>query len=493
MKKVLLILLLSNVLTAQDIYDCELWGMTKYGGNGYGTVFSYSISRDTLAKRAAFTYAADGAWPNGSLMKTKNGTLYGLTWAGGTGFYNTTGGGCSGCGALIEFDQQFDSLLKRFDFDWDSGPGGMPGSAMIEANDGYLYGTTESGISTPEGAIFRYDPVNKTTTALHIMNYVGGHGPVGSLIQASDGNLYGMNGGGGLYNEGTLYKYDPNINTYIKLMDFQALVSGRGPIADLIQATNGLLYGLVPSGGQFGTGVLFSYDISNGTFTKLFDFGFSSGGYSPQGSLLQAANGKLYGLLSKGGTYSNGTLFEYDISSGTTTTKFNFTSNTGRFPLGSLMQASNGKLYGVTQLGTGGSGGALFEYDLVTDTVIKKVNFTTTTGYRPQNLRLLEICTLLRTESLSVSLPNIFTPNSDGINDDWTPLINYKNLLKDIEITIYNRWGNKVFATTEKDAGWNGNSLTGQPCAEGTYYYLVKYTNSDNKAFSQKGFLTLTR
>jgi gliding motility-associated-like protein len=70
------------------------------------------------------------------------------------------------------------------------------------------------------------------------------------------------------------------------------------------------------------------------------------------------------------------------------------------------------------------------------------------------------------------SLPNVFTPNGDGINDLFTPLEPYR-YVKDIDINIYNRWGQLMFHTTDPNINWNGKvNNTGGDCPDGVYYYI---------------------
>jgi gliding motility-associated-like protein len=72
-------------------------------------------------------------------------------------------------------------------------------------------------------------------------------------------------------------------------------------------------------------------------------------------------------------------------------------------------------------------------------------------------------------------LPNIFTPNADGINDEFRPFP-YK-FIESIEMKIYNRWGGLVFSTTDPEVLWNGtNQQSKQPCTDGVYYYICDYT-----------------
>ena len=89
-----------------------------------------------------------------------------------------------------------------------------------------------------------------------------------------------------------------------------------------------------------------------------------------------------------------------------------------------------------------------------------------------------------------ISMPNIFTPNNDGQNDQFFPvqMIN----VKDITLTIYNIWGTEIFETTNVPEGWDGKS-NGQNSPEGTYYWRLNYSSLDDENYSKAGFLTLLR
>jgi len=70
-------------------------------------------------------------------------------------------------------------------------------------------------------------------------------------------------------------------------------------------------------------------------------------------------------------------------------------------------------------------------------------------------------------------LPNIFTPNGDSLNDQYIPVKN--KYIKDVEFTMYNRWGELVFETTDPALKWDGKSKQmKQPVSDGTYYYICK-------------------
>ncbi|HRS54443.1 MAG TPA: gliding motility-associated C-terminal domain-containing protein, partial [Bacteroidales bacterium] len=69
------------------------------------------------------------------------------------------------------------------------------------------------------------------------------------------------------------------------------------------------------------------------------------------------------------------------------------------------------------------------------------------------------------------NLPNVFTPDGDGINDYFKPFP--YNFVEKIDITIFNRWGEIVFETTNPDVNWDGkNQYTKKDCSDGVYYYI---------------------
>ena len=136
---------------------------------------------------------------------------------------------------------------------------------------------------------------------------------------------------GGLYDNGVLFEYNISSNAFTKKVDFND-VNGRSPTGDLTKGTNGRLYGLSRYGGKNGTGVLFEYDPSTNVFIKKFDFDDSIHGGQPYGTLLSAANGKMYGLTYQGGISNAGIIFEYDFSTNELIKKHDFNGFTGNHP-----------------------------------------------------------------------------------------------------------------------------------------------------------------
>lgn len=92
-------------------------------------------------------------------------------------------------------------------------------------------------------------------------------------------------------------------------------------------------------------------------------------------------------------------------------------------------------------------------------------------------------------------LPNIFTPNNDGLNDVFQPFP-YR-FVKDIKLTIYDRWGSQVFTSKDPEIKWDGkSSSTRKECTDGVYYYVCDVNEIHLEGIrtrTLKGFVTLIR
>jgi len=91
----------------------------------------------------------------------------------------------------------------------------------------------------------------------------------------------------------------------------------------------------------------------------------------------------------------------------------------------------------------------------------------------------------------SVDIPNIFTPNGDGLNDGWFVDLDRPLLF---EVVIYNRWGRIVYESNDHLRVWNGiHYKSDEPCSEGTYFYILRGLDFEGKGFEQTGTVTLIR
>lgn len=400
--------------------DGKLYGLTNTGGNeNYGVLFQFDPATSTLVKKFDFGGLINGGNPLGTLIQAKNGKLYGLTSAGGkddagvlfefdpaTSSYSkkveltgqadgnapygslmeasdgnlygvTSGGGANGYGVLFQFNPLSSAYNVKFDFD-DVVSGMAPQSSLIQANDGKLYGTAEYGGTHGDGLIFQYDIATSVFTKKFEFNdleKITGKYAIGAMIQASNGMLYGMGYNGGIDNSGVVYKFDPSTSTFNKEFDFHKASEGSHPVASMVQAKDKMLYGVTQFGGIKNNGTIFQYDPAFDKYTKKYDFDLTTTGDAPIGSLLLAADGKLYGTTAYGGANDKGVLFQFDPASSAFVKKIEFNGANGSSPTGELIQLTDGKIYGMTREGGANEAGILFQYDPSNAIFTKKIDF----------------------------------------------------------------------------------------------------------------------
>ncbi len=330
----------------------KLYGMTSQGGkHNKGVLFEFDLETDLFTKKLDFNGSENGATPWGSLMQATDGDLYGMTTYGGT----------SNNGIIFKYEPVADTLVKLLDLS--NSTGSYPLGNLLQVGDNKLYGMTSGGGSHFNGVIFEYDLTTGTFTKKVDFNGSNGSFPNGSLTEGDNGKLYGMTKEGGAGNMGVLFEYDPESGILSKKVDFDGKEKGRYPVGTLLADTNGLFYGTAPWGGKEDEGVFFSYDPSNGIIAKQFDFNDALDGKYPESGFIQSAGGDLFGITSKGGDSGNGVIFELDPFSGVFTKIFDFDSLNGSFPFGKLFQASDGKIYGMTKNGGINDNGVLFVID----------------------------------------------------------------------------------------------------------------------------------
>ena len=270
-------------------------------------------------------------------------------------------GGSHGKGTLFECTAS-GTLTVLVNFD-SSTNGAYPFGNLIQATNGQLYGMTSSGGSSGKGTLFKCSLSGALTT---LVNFTGANGanPQGSIVQASDGNLYGMTTMGGTSDSGTIFKCTLS-GTLTTLMSFTR-TKGTLPYGNLMQANDGNLYGMTSMGGDSGAGTLFSYAIGTNTFTRLNSFAALRYGSFPMGSLIQAFDGNLYGLTIRGGTQYGGVIFKSTLS-GSITRLYSF-DITGIFdagvPYGKLVQANDTTLFGLSSSGPDFTFGTLFSFNI---------------------------------------------------------------------------------------------------------------------------------
>ena len=350
----------------------KLWGMTYSGGNtNGGTIFK--INEDGTNLNSLYSFINDGDTGNspgyapvGSLLQSNNGKLYGACHDGGHHH--------SCC--IFSFDPITNSYSDLYDFDITHGD--YPLSGLVESSNGNLYGVASAGGTSLVGVLYSFDPSTNTYTDLYEFEGINGAQPIGHPICLSNNKLYGMTNVGGSNAFGVIYCYDIASNTYSDLYDLTG-IGGSGSWGSLLQANNGLLYGMTMSGGTDSLGVIFSFDVSSNTYTVLHNFNGTNGS-GPSGSLIQLSNGKLAGMTMTGGLNNLGVIFTFDIGTNDFSSVHDFNSSTGSTPWSEFKEDGNGILFGSTSNGGQSGNGVIFKYDLSSNNYSDIFDFNGTNG-----------------------------------------------------------------------------------------------------------------
>jgi uncharacterized repeat protein (TIGR03803 family) len=320
--------------------DGNYYGTTSGGGLHYqGTIFQMSPA-GVVSNIYSFTGGIDGSSPYAPLAQGRDGQLYGTTLDGG----DTTPSFTYGYGAIFKIT--LSGVLTPLYAFTDELDGESPSCGLVQGFDGNFYGSAIHG-TTGDGALFQITPAGGFTV---LYNFSGpdGSGPIGGLIQASDTNFYGTTLGGGTDDEGTVFQLDTN-GVLTTLYSFTNGPDGAEPYASLIQGADGNLYGTT-IGSDFdmphSSGSIFQI-TTNGTLTALYTFPGSSDGATPAGGLTVGNDGNLYGTTISGGTNGDGTIFELALE-GSFRLLHSFTGVAdGATPSGALAQGSDGNFYGA--------------------------------------------------------------------------------------------------------------------------------------------------
>jgi uncharacterized repeat protein (TIGR03803 family) len=278
----------------------HFYGTTNEGGNfGYGTLFCINSSGG-IAIPHHFN-GTDGGFSFVPPIQGADGNLYGIT---------TQGSGTAYQFALTGPDPCKGTFKKL------TNPPGPTTGPLVLAPDGFLYGTTFGSGAPGSWTVFRMATPGGAMKVIHTFNDTDGASPQGPLTgdfsqTPWDENLYGVTYGGGANNTGEIFKVTvsgrPSGNLTI-LHSFPPLNNGTNndgaqPVAGLLLASDGYLYGVTTTGGANGYGTIFSINTSGTKFNKLFDFTGATGavlGAYPTTTLMEGTDGCYYGATSGG-------------------------------------------------------------------------------------------------------------------------------------------------------------------------------------------------
>lgn len=331
--------------------------------------------------------------------------------------------------------------------------GEYPDSDLVIDSAGNLYGTSVGGGDFDSGAVFELTPSGNGWTETLLYSFTSGADggqPYGGVALDAAGNLYGtavVGGTGGACEGGcgVAFKLTNSGGTWAETVihNFTGGNDGSGPGAGLTFDKNANLYGMTPTGGANGLGVIYELesDPSGGwrervihTFT-----GGKDGATGSAGRLLPDGTGNLYGVATVGGTNGDGVAFELTPTQTgqwrlTTLYAFKGRPDAG-YPYGALTFDASGNLYGTTYYDGANGLGAVYKLALSHGTWSETVLYSFrggTDGSSPiSNLVFDATANLYGTTSAGgaarCGCGTIFKLNPDG-NGKWTESVAYRFL-----------------------------------------------------------------
>jgi uncharacterized repeat protein (TIGR03803 family) len=371
----------SSISRLSLVLPLLIWGFAaKIASAQTGDADAGSLKFTTLHSFSG----SEGENPNGVLLQATNGDFYGTTVNAGARCILPT----TDCGTIFKITPSGGlTAIHSFCFGLCASDGSAP-DGLVQATNGYLYGTTTfGGANCPPngcGTIFKISPSGTLTTLYSFCSISGcpdGYAPLG-LVQASNGDLYGTTGLGGIatscsFGCGTIFKVTSGgtLTTVYTFCAKTGCPDGSNPYPGLVEAANGDYYGATSNGGitnsycPLGCGTVFKI-TPTGAFTTLYSFcsqpGCADGGLPAK--LAQGANGDLYGATARGGSsncaFGCGTIFQLSPS-GALTTIYSFCSQNDCVkddaPSAQLIQTDGDSLYGWTAYGGAYGYGSIFK------------------------------------------------------------------------------------------------------------------------------------
>jgi uncharacterized repeat protein (TIGR03803 family) len=283
--------------------DGNLYGTTWGGGEaGFfnGTVFRLTPAGQLTTLYQFCTsnngqWCLDGANPEGGLTYAKDGNYYGMTSSGGT----------SDAGVIYRVSPsgQFSTVYSFCT----TKPctNANPGATLMQSASGSQYGTSFDG--NLYGTIFEFRNgvgVKTLYNFCQLSECADGYGPSGTLVRGTDGNFYGTTTSGGVHpcngSCGTLFQITPTgaLTTLYRFCSLANCADGKSPEGSLMQATDGNFYGVTYSGGDFSGGGVACLDGCGTAFrlaTGLQPFVVANPSASPEGNRITILGNRLNG------------------------------------------------------------------------------------------------------------------------------------------------------------------------------------------------------
>lgn len=237
--------------------------------------------------------------------------------------------------------------------------GFWPKTAVIKASDGKLYGTASVGGPDGNGVVYSINAAGTGFLNLHTFLDAEGYEPAGELLEASNGKIYGGLRFGGPINTGCIYRMDKNGANFQIIYNFPDVTNAHWPVGDLIEGPGLVVYGMFEQSSN-GSGI-FRMNLDGSNFTVIKHF--ASGELGGPGSGLRLYRGYLYGFSYAGGT-GRGGIFRIRLDGTGYQEMHVFNGTDGSLPMESpVIGRTDGKIYGTASQGGTDGFGLVFSID----------------------------------------------------------------------------------------------------------------------------------
>jgi uncharacterized repeat protein (TIGR03803 family) len=203
------------------------------------------------------------------------------------------------------------TLLQNLSTLAEAGTGSWPYCGVIRGSDGWLYGTAMLGVDTSVagGVVYKLQTNGAGFQVIHQFVSTDGHSPQAAVLEASDGFLYGTTVGGGSANSGVVYKLAKDGSQFAVLHHFTGGADSAKPYGGLIEGSDGYLYGTTDFGDIATRGTIYKLDKSGNNYAIIHTFTGNPDGQQCNSKLLRGSDGWLYGTTVFGGSGFAGTVF----------------------------------------------------------------------------------------------------------------------------------------------------------------------------------------
>ena len=167
---------------------------------------------------------------------------------------------------------------------------------------------------------------------------------------------------------------------------------------------------------------------------------------------------------------------------------FSATPNSGTYPLDVVL--TNNSVGATSYAWNFGNGGTSIQLNPTTTYTNTGTYTITLTGTQGTCVESYSQIIIVNEPASSIIIPNVFTPNGDGINEFFTIT---GVSISDFSCIIYDRWGLEMFESDHITTSWDGKNKKGVAVPDGTYFYIINAKGTDLKTNTYKGFVTLIR